>query len=190
MKKVAAMPRFICAIMVIGLLCVACNYAGEGAPVQKKILMVYYSRTGTTEKVAKEIAARLRADIETLVDQKDRSGVFGALGGGKDATFSKLTELGPLQKDPADYDLVIMGTPIWAGTMTPAIRTYISQHGKVIKKYAFFTTAGGDQPQLFLERMEKTVGSPAVAYTGFSKNDRENGEVYEQKIADFVRQVR
>jgi flavodoxin len=42
-----------------------------------KTLVVYYSRTGTTRKVAEAIAGILRCDIEEVVDTKKRSGILG-----------------------------------------------------------------------------------------------------------------
>jgi multimeric flavodoxin WrbA len=37
-----------------------------------------------------------------------------------------------MKKNPAGYDLVIFGSPIWAGNIAPAIRTYINQYGDSI----------------------------------------------------------
>jgi flavodoxin len=42
----------------------------------KKILVVYYSRTGMTKKLANSIANLLFADIEEIVDTKNRSGLM------------------------------------------------------------------------------------------------------------------
>jgi len=51
-----------------------------------------------------------------------------------------LTEIAQTTKVPDDYDLVIIGTPIWAWKPTPAIRTYISQNNLAGKKVALFYT--------------------------------------------------
>ena len=59
-----------------------------------KVLVVYYSRTGTTEKIGGLIASAVKADVEKLADKKDRSGVWGYLVGGKDAGFDNETEIG------------------------------------------------------------------------------------------------
>lgn len=36
--------------------------------------------------------------------------------------------IGPLSKNPADYALTIIGTPVWVGTMTPAVRAYLQNN--------------------------------------------------------------
>ena len=111
-------------------------------PQKPKILIVYYSRTGNTRAVAQALAAQLGADIEEIVDTKNRKGIFGWLGAGKDASQKKTTVIGPTTKDPANYDLVVLGTPIWSWSMTPAIRTYIEANREKFKKVAFFCTMG------------------------------------------------
>lgn len=106
-----------------------------------KSLVVFYSRTGTTKKVAIEIAHKLGAELEEIIDLKDRKGAIGWLSGGKDAFKKNPTEIKKIEKNPKDYDLVVVGTPVWASTMAPAIRVYLST--AKIKKAAFFVTMGG-----------------------------------------------
>ena len=84
-----------------------------------KALVVYYSRSGVTRKVAQALAAALGAEIEEIVDTKDRSGAGGWLKAGADASLKRLTAIQPMTKDPAGYDLVVIGTPVWGWTMTP-----------------------------------------------------------------------
>ena len=80
-----------------------------------KKLVVFYSRSGNTQKVALEIARSLRADVDEIIDLKDRTRkIIGWLIAGKDASQKKLTEI-KFKKDPKNYDLVIIGTPIGPG---------------------------------------------------------------------------
>lgn len=113
-----------------------------------KSLVVYYTRTGKTKFVAEAIAAQLGADIEEIVDLKKREGKIGWIMSGKDASRKSLTEIAPTKKAPADYDLVVIGTPIWAWSPTPAIRTYLSQNNNLSgKKVALFYTFDSDMKQ-------------------------------------------
>jgi flavodoxin len=159
---------------------------------QKKILVVYYSRTGNTKRVAEDIARQLHADVEQLIDKKDRSGAGGYLGGGKDATRGTPAAIEPVQYDPAQYDLVVIGTPVWAWTMTPAVRTYIATHKAAFKEIALFTSAASSKPDRTVGRMEELAGKKARASVGFF--DREYSEkkraVYEEKLKAFVAHLR
>jgi len=56
----------------------------------KNVLIVYYSRSGHTEKVVTKLAEILGADVEKLVDLKNRKGILGFIIGGKDATLKSL----------------------------------------------------------------------------------------------------
>jgi flavodoxin len=112
-----------------------------------KSLVVYYTRTGKTKFVAETIATQLGADIEEIVDLKKRAGTLGWIMSGKDASRKSLTGIAPTRKAPADYDLIVIGTPIWAWSPTPAIRTYISQNNLSGKKVALFYTFDSDMKQ-------------------------------------------
>ena len=98
-----------------------------------KILVAYYSRSGNTRKISGEISSTLECDVEEIIDTKNRSGVLGFIRAGRDASGHKLTVLEDIKKDPADYDLVVIGTPIWGGNMSTPIRTYITEnHSKLL----------------------------------------------------------
>ncbi len=115
--------------------------------IKLKSLVVYYSRTGNARFVAETIAAEVGADIEEVVNLKKRSGTFGFLSSGFAARFGKGTKIAPTAKLPAAYDLVIVGTPVWAGQPTPAIRTYLKKNDFSGKKVAVFFAQGGKKPQ-------------------------------------------
>ncbi len=112
-----------------------------------KSLIVFYTRTGNARFVAETIAAQIGADIEEVIDLKKRSGVLGYLRGGGDARRGKETDIGTTKRSPSDYDLIIIGTPIWAGRPTPAITTYLKKNDLSGKKVAVFFTQGGKNPQ-------------------------------------------
>ncbi len=78
-----------------------------------KILVVYYSRTGTTRKVAQAIAEATHADMEEIVPVRGYKGPLGWLRAGREGSSRRPAEIAPLQKDPTAYDVVVAGTPIW-----------------------------------------------------------------------------
>jgi len=59
----------------------------------KNILIVYYSRSGFTKQLVQELAVHLHADLEEIIDKKDRSGAIGYLFSGRDAWQEKTTEI-------------------------------------------------------------------------------------------------
>lgn len=121
-----------------------------------KALVVFYSKGGTTKKLAQELAKCLKADIDEIIDKKGRGGPIGFLTAGRDAMKGRETEI-ESKLSPEKYGLVAVGTPVWGGSLTPAVRTYLKKHK--FKKAAFFCTCGGAQNKTFGE-MEKISGKP------------------------------
>lgn len=143
-----------------------------------KILIAYYSRTGTTRAVAQALAQRLGADLEEIVDKKDRSGILGWLGAGRDASKKSKTIIGPLRYDPSGYDLVILGTPIWAWNMTPAIRTYILQNREKFRKVAFFCTMGNSGDLKAFAGMADLCGQKPLATLALRSGEVKMNQYY------------
>jgi flavodoxin len=108
------------------------------AQKEAKVLVVYYSRTGHTQLVARKLVNKFSADLEQLIDQKRRTGPIEFIAAGKDAIYSKTTVIDPLKHNPKDYDIILIGGPSWYGNVTPAVRTFIMQNDLVDKKIGLF----------------------------------------------------
>jgi flavodoxin len=150
-----------------------------------KALVVFYSRTGATKQVAEALAESLNCDSEELIDTKKRGGPLGFLSAGKDAKAKKLTKLTDIKRDPALYDLVILGTPIWAGTLSSAARTYIANNKSKFKRVAFFCTHGGGESQQLFAEMEALCERRPVSILALQEKEVKTGN-YQGKIRQFV----
>jgi flavodoxin len=128
-----------------------------------KTLILFYSRTGTTKKVAEKLAVIFSADIEEIFDTVNRSGAKGYLLSGRDATLKKMTKIKPLVHNLSDYDLVIIGTPIWAWTMSTPIRTLLTEQKDKIKQAAFFCTQSGSGAQGAFSNMAELINKQPLA---------------------------
>lgn len=107
-----------------------------------KVLVVWFSRTGTTEQVAQRIVQALGADSERIEEANSRRGVLGYLVSGLEAVAKGLPSIRTI-KDPADYDLVVLGTPVWAGCVASPVRAWAYLNRARLPRMAFFTTQGG-----------------------------------------------
>lgn len=154
-----------------------------------KCLVVYYSRTGTTQRLGDAIAEVIGADTEAIVDRKGRGGPLGFVGGGKDALLKKTTEIEPVKHDPADYDVVIIGTPVWASTVTPAIRSYITAEADRLPQVAFFLTTGGTGIDKTFETMAELAGKPPIATLGL-RAKQVKGAVFADSVHAFEMKLR
>lgn len=156
------------------------------------ILIAYYSLTGRTERVAEEIVSKLKSDVEKIIDKKKRKGLFGFLFAGRDAFRERLTEIEKPSKDPSKYDLVILGTPVWAGNITPALRTYLNLFKGSFKKLAFFTTSGGRDYGKLSEKVANITGIKPMSYAGFSKKElhQKNRKIFDEKLVEFLKELK
>lgn len=90
-------------------------------------LVVYFSRTGHSRAIAESLSKALDADVSEIVDLKKRTGPFSFFQCAFDARQNKVSEI-KLDRNPADYDEVIVVSPIWGGMLPPAINAYVNQY--------------------------------------------------------------
>ena len=142
----------------------------------KKILVIYYSRTGLTKKLAMCLMDLLHADGEEIIDRKKRSGIMWYIGAGKDAALKRQTNIQEVIHDPSAYDLVCIGTPVWDFTMASAIRTYLTIYEKKLPaSLVFFCTQASSWADTTFQEMANITGKkPITTIVCTSKNIAKN----------------
>jgi len=155
--------------------------------ISVKVLAVYYSRTGNTKLVAEAIAQGLEADVEEIKDERNRMGVFGFLRCGYEAIFKKLTDIEVSKKNLEGYDLIIVGSPVWAGRLSSPVRTYLHLYGHKFKNVAFFVTYGMGKGKVF-SQIEELCKLP-TATLEVKDEEIELGE-YIKKVEEFIVNIR
>jgi flavodoxin len=142
-----------------------------------RILVIYYSLEGNTRFIAESIAGAVNADILELkpkVDIKSK-GFMKYLWGGKEVVQQKEPELNVFDIIPQEYDVIFIGTPVWAWTYTPALRSFFSFCKLANRKIALFCSHDGQKAKTF-EKMAKALsGNTILGEADFEaplKNDR------------------
>ncbi len=110
-----------------------------------KALIVYYSYSGNTKKIAEMIQKKIGADavqIETVVAYPDN---YDAVvdQGHKEIAKGYCPEIKPLNVDLRDVDTVVLGTPVWWYTYAPALKTFLNSQNWQGKTVYPFATDGG-----------------------------------------------
>jgi flavodoxin len=134
-------------------------------------LIVYYSRSGRTRKIAKQIAVKIKSDLEEIRDNKNRSGIFGFINSGNEAYLKKTLPIDELENDPSQYETVIVGTPIWASTLSTPIRSFLKEYHHKLKRVAFFCTSMGSDPKPVFLAMEKLAAQKPIAVINITARD-------------------
>ncbi len=150
--------------------------------------MVYYSRTGTTKRLAEELSRNLGCDIEAIVSKVSYRYFTGWLKAGRNAMRGFTDELEPIRSDLGSYDVVIIGTPIWAGTIASPVRALLAKDGHGIRRTAFFVTSGGEDRDETFRAMERAYGKPPLARLGLRKREVMKGDT-SAKVDAFIGEI-
>lgn len=88
-----------------------------------KTLVVCYSKTGNSKKVAEAVIKELSCDHAELIYDETAKTIKGA-------------------SDPSGYERVILVCPIWAFSLAEPMKLYLKEYGKSIKDYSLIVTCG------------------------------------------------
>ena len=153
-------------------------------------LVVYYSRSGNTRFVAENIADFLGADVEEIIDKSDRSGPIGWIKSGMHATLEADTEIEKLEYSPSNYDIVVLGSPVWNKRITPAMRTYLKKSNFPNSEIAFFNTNDSDEAQNTFGTMKDLLGGKEPISTLVLSKVLENKKESEKRIEEWCGEIK
>ena len=151
-----------------------------------KTLIVYYSRTNVTEQIAKQIQEKLDCDIEKITDGGKYDGKIGYIKGGMNASMGRTSPINPISKNPSDYDIVIVGTPVWASSIATPVNTYLINYRDQIKKMASFCTCISGGYDKTLEKMAIISQKTQLAQMHLTADDV---KIPTEKINNFIHQI-
>ena len=153
-----------------------------------KTLIVYYSLEGYTQYAAERIAAAIGAETLRLAPEKayPDSGFKKFFWGGKSAVMAEKPKLQPYEFDPAAWERIIIGFPVWAGNVTPPIRTFIKENDLRGKRIAAFACQSGAGAEKAFAKLKAALGVSALeAEMVLIDPKTKPSEANEQKIAAF-----
>jgi len=151
----------------------------------KDALVVWYSRSGATERVARAIAEGLGCDLEQIVDRRDRGGLLGFMATARDAMTGSPADIEEPENAPSERQLVVIGTPVWTFTVSSPVRAYLSRQRGRLPRVAFFLTAMGIGAQRTFGAMAELCGKDAVATLALRRRHVVKGRQAE-RVAEFV----
>lgn len=154
-----------------------------------KILVVFYSRTGTTRRVATALSATLGSSIEEIAEARGRGGFLGYWRSIIEARRGQLPDIMPARNDPSSFDLVVIGTPVWAFSLSSPVRAYLTANKDRLPAVAFFCTLGGTGSETAFAQMQGIVGKSPRASCAITARDVASGGEAAQ-LAKFAGELR
>lgn len=116
-------------------------------------LVIYYTKTGNTRIVAKTIQEELGAHLKEITDYTNERTVIEYM-------FTSLIDsasINPRKVDIDYYETIFIGTPVWLGSITPAIKKIIDNIDFKNKNIILFNTMKGVGGDIAIKRMTKLV---------------------------------
>ena len=130
-----------------------------------KTLIVYYSLEGNTAWAAERIAGATGAELLRLEPVKayPASGFKKFFWGGKSAVMAETPPLVPYVFDPSAWDRIVFGFPVWAGNLTPPLRTFIRDNDLSGLNAAAFACQSGAGAEKAFAKLKAALGVDQLA---------------------------
>jgi len=140
------MKRILLTLAALMFVLSAC---GQNTQKEMKTLVAYFSATGTTEAVAKDLAEVTGGTLNEIkpevkytaadLDWRDKTSRSSVEMQDKNSRPAFVKDL----KDAESYDVIYIGFPVWWYTAPTIINTFIEAYGFEGKTVVFFATSGG-----------------------------------------------
>jgi hypothetical protein len=105
----------------------------------------------------------LGATICPIEEKRSRLGFLGYSRCLLEATFDLDPEIKPIAVDPAQFDLVVIGTPVWGWQLASPPRSFARRYHAPIRRTAFFCTMGGSGAETAFGQLQQVLGLAPVA---------------------------
>lgn len=153
-----------------------------------KKLVVFYSLEGNTRRIAETIAKAVEADLLELKPQTEipSQGFMKYVWGGRAAMMKTQPELCPIACDIQSYDVIFIGTPVWAWTYAPPLNTLFSTQSFSNKKVALFCCHGGGKGKIFDKMKTALKDSQVLGEIDFKEPLKNNTEANIEKAKNWA----
>lgn len=155
-----------------------------------KKAVVFYSLSGNTQAAAKEIAEGIGADlielklVKPFPTEKSKQLALG----GMQAMFGMKPAIQELSKNIKGYDVLILGTPIWAGTIAAPVHSFLNKYQVLDKIVAVFTFSGGGDNKRCIAKLSKRLPRLKVE-VALANRDSDLAIYNADKIHHFIKEV-
>ena len=123
---------------------------------QRDLARIILKDRANTGKLALSLEKKGLIKIEPKKEYPNK-GLKKFLWGGKSAIMGETPELEAYNFDVNKYDYIIFGTPVWASSFTPPIRTFINENKEKIKgkKLAVFICFMGGEADKAIDKLKQ-----------------------------------
>ncbi len=142
------------------------------------ILVAYFSATGATAKVAKDVAEITKADIYDIEPKVryNKADLDWTNEGSRSVKEMKdafaRPELADKDAPVASHDIILLGFPIWFYKAPAIIKSFLEAYDFSKKKIILFATSGGSALGDSISELKACVSKDAVMVNGRTMNGK------------------
>jgi hypothetical protein len=137
-----------------------------------KILVVVYSYTGTSRRLAQLLANLEQWQVGEIRDEKPRSGNWRCIWDSLLRRRPSIVYDGP---DPATFDAVVLVSPIWAGRLAGPMRSFVALRRDVLRDVAVVSVMGGQGAPGAVAEVAAVIGRKPILDAAFTRREIEDG---------------
>ena len=189
----------ILTLLVAALFTTACNTKPEVAKKEikpmaqnKKVLVTYFSATGTTKRVAENLAKATGAvvyEIKPAVPYTDADLNWRDSNSRSSVEMNNKTSRPEMAADNfsvKEYDTVYLGFPIWWGTAPHIVETFLEKHDFTGKTIILFATSGSSGMGNTDKDLKPSVSASTKIVKGKTLNGNPSVEELKKWVATFL----
>lgn len=124
--------------------------------VDSKTLVVFFSRSGNTELMARKIALLKDATVVPIQSKRDNIGFWGWIQAMQDAR-NLTAEITPSKIDMSAYDTIYIGSPIWLYSPAPQVFEFIKNNNFTGKKVILFNSMNSKFEQKYIDDFKNII---------------------------------
>ncbi len=151
-----------------------------------KVLVIYYSLSGNTEKIAKEIAQQTSADLFKIETIKKYSTPSVYVKSKQELSTKEYPSLQEKPLDLSQYDTIFVGGPVWWYTMAPPLFSFLKQTDFQGKNVVPFSTQGSNYGKFFIDFANIVQNANIKTAENFNNLSSEYDEAVKNKITTWL----
>jgi len=155
--------------------------------------IIYFSLTGNTHQLAQIISQGLKHknfDVD-LVRLEPVDGAPTFAGQGMTALQRKRVDIGDVNFDLSTYDMILLGSPVWAFSPAPALNTYLDKcHGldgkKIVVFYTYGSGTGKGRAVKIVNKMLEYKKIKSLHSLLIAQRDLKNSQAVSNRVNEFL----
>ncbi|MBS0427994.1 MAG: flavodoxin [Proteobacteria bacterium] len=140
-----------------------------------KVLVVVYSNTGTSQRVAELLCSQHRWTLGAVTDLRPRRGVEGNLRCVLDSLLRRRPRVRYDGPPPEAFDLVVLVAPIWLMRLAGPMRSFVARSGRALRRVAVLSVMGGQGAPNAAAEIAELCGSTPVLSAAVTQREADDG---------------